>query len=56
MDNQKTTLPDQSPILRTEALCRQFQSGREIVKVLDDIAVEIPRRSLTILRGTIWIG
>ena len=51
MDNQKTSLPYQSPILRTAALCRQFQSGREIVRVLDDITVDIPRHTLTILRG-----
>jgi len=38
-------------IIRTEALCRQFQSGRETVRILDNIAIEIPGRSLTILRG-----
>jgi len=40
-----------TPILRTEALCRYFQSGRETVKVLDDITLTIPRQALTILRG-----
>lgn len=40
-----------TPILRTESLCRHFLSGRETVKVLDDITLTIPRQALTILRG-----
>jgi putative ABC transport system ATP-binding protein len=39
------------PILRTEGLCRYFQSGHESIQVLQNIRIEIPRRCLTILKG-----
>ncbi|HHY82474.1 MAG TPA: ABC transporter ATP-binding protein [Clostridiales bacterium] len=38
-------------IIKTENLCRQFQSGREIVHALRDVNIEIRPGALTILRG-----
>ena len=38
-------------MIRTEKLCRQFQSGREIVHALKDVSTEIQSSTLTILRG-----
>jgi putative ABC transport system ATP-binding protein len=51
MINTEVTGLDNSPILRTENLCRYFQSGHECVHVLQDIGIEIPCCALTILRG-----
>lgn len=39
------------PILRTGDLCREFRSGREIIKVLQDINIAVPDKSLTMLKG-----
>ncbi len=41
-------MPD---IIRTEKVCRQFQSGREIVHALKDVSIQINPSTLTILRG-----
>jgi len=38
-------------ILRTESLCREFQSGHETIKVLQNISIEISRGSLSMLKG-----
>lgn len=39
------------PILKTEKLCREFKSGREIIKVLQEINIVVPQGSLTMLKG-----
>ncbi len=39
------------PIIRTENLCRDFPSGREIVHALKDVSISIKPGTLTILRG-----
>ncbi|NLM79336.1 MAG: ABC transporter ATP-binding protein [Ruminococcaceae bacterium] len=38
-------------IFHTEGLCRQFQSGREIITVLDQINIQVRQQSLTMLKG-----
>ena len=38
-------------ILKTEQLCRQFQSGHEIITVLDQVNIQVPRQSLTMFKG-----
>ncbi len=38
-------------ILRTEHLDRQFKSGHEVIKVLNDINIVIPKGKLTMLKG-----
>ena len=38
-------------IMRTEIVSRHFRSGRETVKAVDQISIEVPERKLTILRG-----
>jgi len=40
-----------SDIIRTEGVCRQFQSGREIVHALKDVSISIASGTLTMLRG-----
>ena len=44
--NEKTDI-----IYRTEDLCRQFVSGSETIRVLQDVNIEIPARSLTMFKG-----
>ena len=39
------------PIIRTENLCRDFPSGREVVHALRDVNISIRPGTLTILRG-----
>jgi putative ABC transport system ATP-binding protein len=40
-----------SSIIRTEGLCRDFRSGREVVHALKNVSIEVKRGTLTILRG-----
>lgn len=37
--------------MRTDTVSRHFRSGREVVRAVDEISVEVPERKLTILRG-----
>ncbi len=39
------------PVLRTKDVVREFQNGGEMIRVLDNISIEVPSRSLTILKG-----
>ncbi len=38
-------------ILETKNICRQFKSGSVLVDALKDVSIEVPRGSLTLLRG-----
>jgi putative ABC transport system ATP-binding protein len=38
-------------IFRTEGLCRRFQSGHEVITVLQEINLVVPSRSLTMFKG-----
>jgi putative ABC transport system ATP-binding protein len=38
-------------IFHTENLCRSFQSGHETIAVLDNVNIDIPKRSLTMFKG-----
>ncbi len=38
-------------IIETKKLCRDFKSGSEIIHALKDVTINIPYKSLTILRG-----
>ena len=40
-----------SPIIRTEGLCRDFETGGEVVHALKDVNITIQPGTLTILRG-----
>lgn len=40
-----------SSIITTDKICRQFQSGRDIVHALKDVSIEIQSGALTILKG-----
>lgn len=42
---------NEMPILQTEGLVRNFQSGHELIHVLQDINIQISSRSLTMLKG-----
>lgn len=48
---KKNRINSTPPIIRTENLCRDFNSGREVVHALKDICVNIEPGKLTILRG-----
>lgn len=37
--------------LKSENVCRQFQSGKEIIYALKDVSVNVRSRTLTVLRG-----
>jgi putative ABC transport system ATP-binding protein len=37
--------------MRTDVVSRHFRSGRETIKAVDEISIEVPERKLTILRG-----
>ncbi len=47
----ETTATPETVIFRTENLCRQFRSGHETIKVLQDINLIIPGQSLTMFKG-----
>ncbi len=51
MPQSKPDIVKPEAILRTAALCREFQSGHETVRVLQNINIEIMRGSLTMLKG-----
>ena len=38
-------------VLRTEKVCREFQSGSEVVHALRDVCIEVPSSKLTVIRG-----
>lgn len=40
-----------NPIIATRSLCRDFQSGREIVHALKNVSINIEAEKLTVLRG-----
>ena len=44
-------MDERPPILRATSLCRSFPSGRETVQVLRGLSIDIPRRSLVMLKG-----
>lgn len=43
-------------ILTAHNICRDFKSGGEIIHVLKNISIEVPERTLTVLRGRSGAG